>query len=121
MLARYKETESDKLGYAHIQGTRPQTISYGLADSPVGLCAWITEKFRAWSDNRGDLRDAFSWDDLLGNGSIHWFTSSIGSSVRLYRELYDSLERGSFLKLLFVSHLAPPFSGQDRPRPESLD
>ena len=61
-LEREKAATFDKLGYAHIQGTRPQTLAYGLTDSPVGLCAWITEKFRDWSDNGGDLRGS----DKLG-------------------------------------------------------
>ncbi|WP_419827579.1 epoxide hydrolase family protein [Sphingomonas sp.] len=96
LLARQEAAKFDKLGYAHVQGTRPQTVGYGLSDSPVGLCAWITEKFHAWSDHNGDLRDAISWDDLLGNVSIYWFTNSIASSMRLYREAYDSFARGEF-------------------------
>jgi len=72
--------------YGHIQRTRPQTLAYALTDSPVGLAAWIVEKFRAWSDCGGDVERAFTMDALLTNISIYWFTSTIGSSMRLYRE-----------------------------------
>jgi len=72
--------------YGHIQRTRPQTLAYVLTDSPVGLAAWIVEKFRAWSDCGGDVERAFTMDALLTNISIYWFTSTIGSSMRLYRE-----------------------------------
>jgi microsomal epoxide hydrolase len=52
----------------------------------VGLCAWITEKFHAWTDCHGEIRNAVSWDTLLTNISLYWFSGSIGSSVRLYLE-----------------------------------
>jgi microsomal epoxide hydrolase len=81
-------------GYAHIQGTRPQTLAYGLLDSPVALAGWITEKFREWTQNDGDLRDVVSWDDLLTNISLYWFTGTIGTSARLYREHFDLLRQG---------------------------
>lgn len=70
-------------GYGHVQGTRPQTLAYGLSDSPVGLAAWIAEKFRAWTDSTGQ---GVSLDAMLTNISLYWFTNTIGSSVRLYRE-----------------------------------
>lgn len=73
-------------GYSHIQGTRPQTLSYALTDSPAGLAGWILEKFRRWSDCNGDPFSVFSRDDLLTNLSIYWLTQTISSSVRLYRE-----------------------------------
>jgi pimeloyl-ACP methyl ester carboxylesterase len=72
--------------YAHIQRTKPQTLAYGLNDSPVGLAAWIVEKFRAWSDCDGDVERRFSKDELLTNIAIYWFTQTIGSSARLYYE-----------------------------------
>jgi microsomal epoxide hydrolase len=81
-------------GYLEIQGTKPQTLAYGLTDSPAGLAAWIGEKFHAWTDNRGDIRDAVSWDDLLANIALYWFTGTIASSTRLYREYFDGLARG---------------------------
>lgn len=78
---------SQRLGaYGHIQGTKPQSLSVGLNDSPAGLAAWITEKFQAWSDCAGELESAVSMDELLSNISLYWFTGTIGSSFRLYLE-----------------------------------
>ena len=74
----------EETGYQWIQGTRPQTLSFGLTDSPVGLAAWIVEKFRAWSDCNGDLESAFTRDQLLANISLYWFTGAIGSSFFPY-------------------------------------
>jgi len=73
-------------GYAHVQQTRPQTLAYGLTDSPVGLAAWIVEKFRAWTDCGGEVEQRFSKDELLTNISLYWFTQTINSSMRLYYE-----------------------------------
>ena len=73
--------------YAMIQSTRPQTLAYGLNDSPVGLAAWIVEKFRAWSDCDGDVERRFSKDELLTNVMIYWVTETINSSVRTYYEV----------------------------------
>jgi microsomal epoxide hydrolase len=81
-------------GYQAIQGTKPQTLAYGLTDSPVGLAGWILEKFHAWTDNRGDPRDALSLDQMLANVSLYWFTGTIASSMRLYREYQQGLTRG---------------------------
>lgn len=72
--------------YGHIQGTKPQTLSYGLTDSPVGLAAWIVEKFRAWSDCDGDVESVYTKDELLTNITIYWATQTISSSVRIYYE-----------------------------------
>ena len=74
----------DGTGYQWIQGTRPQTLAFALSDSPVGLAAWITEKFRAWSDCGGDLEFVFTKDELLANISLYWFTGAIGSSFWPY-------------------------------------
>ena len=76
----------NEVGYQHIQGTKPQTLGYGLNDSPVGLAAWITEKFHRWTQNDGDLEQAVSKDELLTNICIYWFTQTITSSVRMYYE-----------------------------------
>ncbi|SMC27867.1 Pimeloyl-ACP methyl ester carboxylesterase [Clostridium acidisoli DSM 12555] len=78
-------------GYMSIQSTKPQTIAYGLSDSPVGLAAWIIEKFRGWSDCNGDLEQKFSKDELLTNIMIYWVTNTIGSSARIYYENMHSL------------------------------
>jgi microsomal epoxide hydrolase len=74
----------EETGYQWIQGTRPQTLSFGLTDSPAGLAAWIIEKFRAWSDCGGDVESAFTRDQLLANISLYWFTGAIGSSFFPY-------------------------------------
>jgi pimeloyl-ACP methyl ester carboxylesterase len=81
--AAWFETEG---AYGRIQATKPQTHSYALNDSPVGLAAWIIEKFRAWSDCGGDVERTFTKDELLTNSSIYWFTQTISSSIRLYWE-----------------------------------
>jgi pimeloyl-ACP methyl ester carboxylesterase len=73
-------------GYAHIQGTKPQTLSYGLNDSPAGLCAWIVEKFRTWSDCGGDVESVYTKDELLTTVTIYWVTQTINSSTRIYFE-----------------------------------
>ena len=78
----------EETGYIQIQGTRPQTLAYGLTDSPAGLAAWIAEKFHVWTDHAGDLETAVSRDDLLANISLYWFTGAIGSSFWPY---YDRL------------------------------
>lgn len=80
-LQRWQKEET---GYIWIQGTRPQTLAYALTDSPVGLAAWIVEKFRAWSDCDGDLESVFSRDDLLANIGLYWFTGAIGASFWPY-------------------------------------
>ena len=74
----------EETGYQWIQGTRPQTLSFGLTNSPAGLAAWIIEKFRAWSDCDGDVESAFTRDQLLANISLYWFTGAIGSSFFPY-------------------------------------
>ncbi len=74
----------EKTGYQAIMGTRPQTIAYALTDSPVGLAAWIVEKFRAWSDCGGDVETCFSKDTLLTNVMLYWATGAINSSCWPY-------------------------------------
>lgn len=80
----------NEVGYQQIQRTKPQSLGYGLNDSPAGLAAWIAEKFHGWSDlpqgAEGDLDDYFSKDELLTNISIYWFTETITSSARIYYE-----------------------------------
>ena len=74
----------EETGYQWIQGTKPQTLAYGLTDSPVGLAAWIMEKFRAWSDCKGDPESVFTKDELLTNITLYWVTGAIGSSFWPY-------------------------------------
>lgn len=74
-------------GYAELQGTRPQTVSFGLSDSPVGQLAWIVEKFWEWTDPARALpEDAVDLDHLLTDASIYWFTNTSASSANLYYE-----------------------------------
>ncbi len=82
-LAAFREREA---GYAREQQTRPQTIGYGLADSPVGQAMWIYEKFRAWTDNKGNPEDALAVDDMLDDITLYWFTNTAASSARFYWE-----------------------------------
>ena len=72
--------------YAALQSTKPQTISYALSDSPVGLASWIVEKFRAWSDCDGEIEKKLTKDELLTNIMLYWVTGTISSSARLYLE-----------------------------------
>lgn len=81
----------EETGYQWIQGTRPQTLAYALTDSPVGLAAWILEKFHAWSDCGGEVERVFSKDELLTNITIYWATGAIGSSFWPY---YARLHEG---------------------------
>ncbi len=85
-LADLDNFRREETGYQQIQGTKPQTLAYGLNDSPAGLAAWIVEKFRTWSDCGGDVERRFSKDQLLTNVMIYWITQSINSSMRLYYE-----------------------------------
>jgi len=85
-LADLEKFRAAETGYQWIQGTRPQTLAYGLNDSPAGLAAWIVEKFRTWSDCHGDIESRFSKDKLLTNVMIYWVTETINSSTRLYYE-----------------------------------
>ena len=74
----------DETGYQWIQGTRPQTLAFGLTDSPAGLAAWIVEKFRSWTDNDGDPASAVARDEMLANITLYWATGAIGSSFWPY-------------------------------------
>ncbi len=86
----------NETAYQAIQSTKPQSLGYGLTDSPAGLAAWIIEKFRTWSDCHGDIETRFTKDELLTNIMIYWMNGNITSSMRLY---YESM-RGK--------RLAPP-------------
>jgi microsomal epoxide hydrolase len=74
----------EEMGYQWIQGTKPQTLAFGLSDSPAGLAAWIIEKFRTWSDCGGNPENAFTKDELLTNITLYWVTGAIGSSFWPY-------------------------------------
>jgi len=80
----FQKTET---GYQWIQGTKPQTLSFGLSDSPVGLAAWIVEKFHTWTDCNGGIENRVAKEDLLTNIMIYWVTNTINSSFYLYYQL----------------------------------
>ncbi|MAT51009.1 MAG: epoxide hydrolase [Porticoccaceae bacterium] len=78
-------------GYSKQQATRPQTLGYGLVDSPVGQAAWIYEKFYAWTDNGGKPEDALSYDQMLDNIMLYWLPGNGASSGRLYWESFKDM------------------------------
>jgi len=84
---------NDQRAYGQIQGSRPQTLGYGLNDSPAGLAAWVVDKFWAWSDHGGKLENSFSKDELLTNIMIYWVTQSMPSSMRIYYEFQHNNPR----------------------------
>ncbi|MGR8948932.1 MAG: epoxide hydrolase family protein [Gammaproteobacteria bacterium] len=77
-------------GYSKQQTTRPQTIGYGLVDSPAGLAAWIVEKFWSWTDNQGHPEDAVTRDQILDDIMFYWLTGTGASSARLYWESFTA-------------------------------
>ncbi|WP_410812850.1 epoxide hydrolase family protein [Micromonospora sp. 067-2] len=84
---------ADEGGYQHQQSTKPLTLSYGLADSPAALLAWMLEKYRAWSDCGGNVSARFGDDFLLTQASLYWFTGAISTSFRPYYEYAQGLTR----------------------------
>ncbi len=85
-LAQFERWREDDRGYGAIQSTRPQTVGYGLNDSPAGLAAWLIEKWRAWSDSGGNLDATFSRDFLLTVVTLYWVSQTITSSMRDYAD-----------------------------------
>ncbi len=85
MRARQAFFETER-GYFLEQSTKPQTLGYGLNDSPAGLAAWIVEKFRSWCDCDGNVEKQFTKDEILTNVMLYWATGSITSSARIYYE-----------------------------------
>ena len=90
-MARHQRFREDMAAYLHIQSTRPQTLAYGLTDSPAGQLAWIVEKFKEWSDPATRFaEDIAHTDRILTNVSLYWFTRTAGSSAnRYYEALHD--------------------------------
>jgi pimeloyl-ACP methyl ester carboxylesterase len=89
-LQHYADWDS---GYSKQQSTRPQTLGYGLTDSPSGQAAWILEKFWAWTDCNGHPENIFTRDELLDNVMLYWVTASAASSARLYWESFGPKRR----------------------------
>jgi epoxide hydrolase len=86
-LGRLQHFREEMMGYVQIQGSRPQTLAYGLTDSPVGQLAWIVEKFKEWTDLAAELpEEAVDRDHILTDVSVYWFTNTAGSSANLYYE-----------------------------------
>jgi pimeloyl-ACP methyl ester carboxylesterase len=83
---RIRAWTRDRQGYADIQATRPQTLAYGLTDSPVGQLAWIVEKFKEWTDSGDRPEDAVDRDQMLTNVMLYWLTGTAGSAARIYYE-----------------------------------
>jgi pimeloyl-ACP methyl ester carboxylesterase len=86
-LAAQSEWRTTGAGYQEIQGTKPQSVGYGLEDSPAGLAAWIVEKFGAWSDGAPLPEASFTRDQLLTNITTYWVTATATSSARIYYEM----------------------------------
>ena len=87
------------MGYSGQQSTRPQTLGYGLADSPAGQLAWIVEKFWAWTDGGGHPEGALTRQQMLDDVSTYWFTNTAASSARLYWESFTRLQAPSPIAL----------------------
>ena len=99
-LAGQARWEREEGAYAHLQHTKPQTLAYGLNDSPAGLAAWIVEKFRSWSDCDGRVERCFTKEELLTNISLYWLTQTVNSSFLPY---YVDDERNAFHQGEFVA------------------
>lgn len=97
-LAKAKHYVDWDSGYSKQQSTRPQSLGYGLVDSPAAQAAWIIEKFWAWTDNDGHPEDAISRDELLDNVMMYWLNATGASSARLYWESFARF-RGSTITL----------------------
>jgi pimeloyl-ACP methyl ester carboxylesterase len=91
-LEKIQRFTTDQWGYNAIQSTRPQTVAYGLTDSPAGQLAWIVEKFKEWTDEARDLpEEAVDRDEMLTNVALYWLTRSAGPSAQIYYENMHSL------------------------------
>jgi pimeloyl-ACP methyl ester carboxylesterase len=92
-VADRKKFDAEETGYGQIQRTRPQTLAYAQMDSPVGLLAWIIEKFWAWSDHGNDLWQTFNRDQLLTNVMLYWLPGCVLSAARLYYETFHHMPK----------------------------
>ncbi|RZT94856.1 microsomal epoxide hydrolase [Advenella incenata] len=86
LAEEFRQYVATETGYIAIQATKPQSLAFGLTDSPAGLAGWIVEKFHAWTDCGGQLESALTREEILGNITAYWLTGTAGSSMRLYRE-----------------------------------
>ena len=93
-MQHYKDHDS---GYSKQQSTRPQTVGYGLTDSPAGQLAWVLEKYWSWSDCNGHPENSYTRDELLDNVMLYWCTASAASSARLYWHSFNELSTGDII------------------------
>jgi pimeloyl-ACP methyl ester carboxylesterase len=87
-LAALEHAQAAESGYSAEMATKPQTVGYGLVDSPAALCAWIVEKFRTWTDCDGDIGNVLTRDEILDDVTLYWLTGTGASSGRLYWESF---------------------------------
>mmetsp|Transcript_106187 Transcript_106187/g.342554 ORF Transcript_106187/g.342554 Transcript_106187/m.342554 type:complete len:419 (-) Transcript_106187:80-1336(-) len=107
-LQKLQAFQARETGYQQIQGTKPQTLGFALADSPVGLLAWLVEKFRAWSDCGGEPERAISKDEMLTGVMLYWMSGCITSSMRLYYETLGTGAQGGEARELFAQPVTIP-------------
>lgn len=108
--------ERNRLAYARVMATSPQTIGYSLVDSPVGLLAWIAEKFAEWSDTVDVPFETISRDRLLDNVTLYWLTATGASAARIYFESHQSLDPD--LRVAVPAALTTyPYDIEKHPRP----
>ncbi|MFT4102005.1 MAG: epoxide hydrolase [Burkholderiaceae bacterium] len=112
LLARARYYKDQGSGYAIQQSTRPQTLAYGLTDSPSGQAAWIYEKFLEWMDCDGDPLNVLTRDEILDNIMLYWLPGTAGSSARLYwesfRQFAASEVRTPMAASIFPKDISPP-------------
>ena len=92
-LEKRNQFQARETGYSNVQGTKPMSLGIAQADSPAGIAAWITEKFRTWSDCDGDVESSYTKDQLLTNIMFYWLPNSIASAARIY---YEAQRDGGF-------------------------
>ncbi len=111
------EYDRHEAGYQAIQGTKPQSLAYGLTDSPAGLAGWVVEKFKTWSDCDDNVTQSFSMDRLLDNIMLYWLTGTINSAMRLYYEgMGPNAKPGALTKVTVPTGYAH-FPAEIRPTP----
>jgi microsomal epoxide hydrolase len=118
-VAWKRNYDANEGGYHVIQSTKPQSLAYGMTDSPAGLAAWIVEKFKTWSDCGEDVERSYSKDQLLENIMLYWVTGTINSSMRMYYESIGPGRAGSGPRRVEVptGHARFPAEIRRTPRP----
>jgi pimeloyl-ACP methyl ester carboxylesterase len=118
-LADRAAWQQNEAGYSAIQSTKPQSLAYGLMDSPAGLAAWIVEKWCSWSDCHGDIESRFSKDELLTNVMLYWVTGSIRSSMQMYHAHRTEPPVGMRAERIEVPTAVASFPAEIAPPPRS--